>query len=124
MVSPVIDEKIMLDALTVKHVTGENSRRIQVGASLLLLDAYDRKVTRDQFIAALGAASSLFDSVGRFEMIAAVKSYAKENGNCATLVDIEEALASVTKLVEQFTSQCAKMATLVEQCPKDEDKVH
>jgi hypothetical protein len=125
MVSPVIDEDVMID--TLKQIEPEklpeNTMRLRTGASLLLLDAYDRKVTRDQFIAALGSSLDLVDMLGRFEMMNNVKSFREQAGR-VTGADIEVTLASVTSKVNMYTDQCSKMAELVQQCPLSEDSVH
>lgn len=125
MTSPVIDENVMVEALkpAAPEDIGENARRLHAGAQLLLLDAYDRKVTRDQFIAAAGAAFFLIDALGRHEMISSVKRFEIDHG-IVTKADIEVALAAVVALVQQHAEQCSKMAGLITQCPKDEDKVH
>ena len=124
MTSPVIDEDVMIEALkeAAPADIGENTKRLRTGAQLLLLDAYDRKVTRDQFIAALGACTSLMDALGRHSMMTNVKDF--EQSGAVTKADIEVTLAGVTKLVQQSTAQCSKMAALVHQCPRDEDRVH
>lgn len=125
MTSPTIDESVMIEALKASSPDqiGESARRLHAGAQLLLLDAYDRKVTRDQFIAAIGAACYLADALGRHEMITAVKRFESEHG-VVTKADIEVVIASVVTMVQQHSEQCSKMADLIVQCPKDEDKVH
>lgn len=125
MTSPVIDETVMLQALKVPtpgHMS-ENTLRLRTGATLLLLDAFDRRVTRDQFIAALGAATELTDMLGRFETMLNVKAFLADKG-AVTAADVEVTLARVTTKIGIATAQCASMATLVHQCPTDEDRVH
>jgi hypothetical protein len=125
MSSPVLNENIMLEALkqSPPEALGENARRLRTGAVMLLLDAFDRKVTRDQFIAALGSATELIDMLGRFEIASNVKEFEATSGR-VTKADIEVMIDRVTKQIAEFTAQCSKMAELVHQCALDEDKVH
>lgn len=125
MTSPVIDEEVMLEALqkTAPEQLSQNTMRLRTGAAMLLLDAYDRKITRDQFIAALGAAHELTDMLGRYEIMLNVKKYDQEKG-AITKVDIETTLKKVADKIGVLTTQCSEMAELVHQCPTDEDRVH
>lgn len=125
MTSPVLDEDVMMQALQIPGdgELGVTATRLRSGASMLLLDAFDRDVTRDQFIAALGAAATLLDAVGRHEMMTSVKAFEQTKG-VVTKVDIEVALGSIRQIIEVGVDQCTKMAGLLRQCPLDEDKVH
>lgn len=125
MTSPIIDEAVMMDALKMpsEDELAVTAKRLRAGASLLLLDAFDRDVTRDQFLAALGAATALMDAVGKHEMLLSVKTFEKNNP-VVTKADIEVALSSVKQLIEVGVDQCTKMAELLRQCPLTEDKVH
>lgn len=125
MTSPVIDENVMIEALqlTQPQPLSEQAKRLRTGAALLMLDAYDRKLTRDQFIAALGAAVDLVDMLGRYEAFNNVKAFEIEKG-CVTKADLEVALATSTDKIAVCSEQCAKMARLIHQCSLNEDKVH
>jgi hypothetical protein len=125
MTSPVINEDVMMQALQMPdpEELAVTATRLRAGANLLLLDAFDRGVTRDQFIAALGATTSLVDAVGRHEMMASVKSFEQRKG-VVTKVDIEVALSSIKQMIEVGVDQCTKMAELLRRCPLNEDKVH
>lgn len=125
MASPVIDENVMLKALKAPEPEqlSKNTFRLRTGATLLLLDAFDRKVTRDQFIAALGATVELTDMLGRYEVMLNVRAFEQAHGG-VTKADIEVTLARVVDKIAAVTEQCASMANLVHQCPLDEDRVH
>lgn len=118
MTSPVIDENVMMQALK-----SEGGNDIRTGATMLLLDAFDRKITRDQFIAALGAVVSLIDGVGKQEMMINVKEFFQNKGS-VTAADIEVAMHSCQQIIEANVDQCVKMADLFHQMPLNEDKVH
>lgn len=125
MTSPVVDEDVMVQCLTMPEAAEvtDSVTRIRTGATMLIVDAFDRKVTRDQFLAAIGAAVHLIDAVGKHEMMANVKSFKDAKGE-VTNVDIEVALQSILQNIEMGTEQCTKMAGLLKQCPLTEDKIH
>ncbi len=125
MTSPVIDEDVMMQALQLptSEELAVTASRLRTGASMLLLDAFDRDVTRDQFLAAIGAAASLIDAVGKHEIMLSVKTFEKGHG-VVTKADIEVALGSIKQMIEVGVDQCTKMAELLRQCPLNEDKVH
>lgn len=123
MTSTLVNEAMMLEFLRADR-TPTNVTRLTNGAALVLLDAYDRKVTRDQFIAALGAALGLADACGRLSLCSNIRDHARDNDDKASLVDLEVAIHGVTNLVENATLECTKMAHLLQQCASDEDRLH
>lgn len=125
MTSPIIDEDVMMEALKAAPPTAiaEHAGRLRSGAALLLLDAFDRQVTRDQFMAIMGAAIELVDNVGRFQMVHNVKTFMQETGKVG-MPDLEVTLTSLVTSVGNCTAQCTQMAKMLQECPRDEDKVH
>lgn len=123
MTSPIVNEDMMLHFLRGDR-TPANATRLSNGAALMLLDAFDRKVTRDQFIAAAGAALGLADACGRMALCNNIRDHAQLNDDKASLVDLEIALKATLGLVNNATNECTKMAHLLCQCAKDEDAVH
>lgn len=126
MASPIINEDFMLLALkpveTVEPV-GEVVARLHRGAAMLIIDAYDRKATRDQMIAAIVAGVELTDVVSRHIMLHNIKRFDELQGGVSK-VDIEVAVDKTTKLIAHAVEQCAKMAALLKECPLDEDSVN
>lgn len=115
----------MLSALasTASHTElRENTRRLQAGASMLLVDAFDRKVTRDQFIACVSAALGLADALGHYDMMHAVKSYAEAEGTVSA-ADVEITMQELLGKVQQYTRECENFGKLLVQCPNNEDRV-
>jgi len=123
MTTPVIDEELMLKMLAELPAAQAGTARLRTGGAMLLLDAFDRDVTRDQFLAAVGATVSLLDMLGRYEMLNNVKAHYTAKGE-VTRVDLEVALADIEKQLQGYTAQCTQMAKLLRECPLDEDKVH
>lgn len=119
---PIINEDMLVEALDVT-LTSETIQQVQSGAFMLVLDAWDRKVTRDQFIAALGASQAMIDSVARVSLMANVKrAHARNDG--LSNVDIETALQGCMDGAKTANVECLKMAHLLKQCPLSEDPIH
>ncbi len=119
---PIINEDMLVEALDVT-VKSDTIQQVQSGAFMLVLDAWDRKVTRDQFIAALGASQSLVDAVARVSLMMNVKKAHARNGGLSD-VDIETALHGCHDTAKTANVECLKMVHLLKQCPLSEDPIH
>lgn len=123
MVSPLIDENVMVQYLQLAEKDAPAAERLRSGAAMLLIDAFDRDITRDQFLAALGAAVQLIDAAAKHEMMTNVKAFQDTKGAVSN-VDIEVTLHSVRQIMDVSCAQCVKMAGLLKECPLDEDPIH
>lgn len=72
MADPVLDEDYIMQLLR-SPVTHETADLIQGGAAQALVDLYDRKVTRDEFVAACSRCLSLYGKASRFNMLQDVR---------------------------------------------------
>lgn len=122
MTSPIVDENMAIHLLTLGH-SHDTANAIGTGAFLLLMDAWDRNATRDQFMAAVGAAIMTADRVGRASIAKAVRHFMQSNGDIS-LVDVEVMVEGTEKLLKEATAECTKMVELLKQCALDEDKIH
>lgn len=122
MVSPLLNEDVLIQSLSVAPVDN-NARQLQSGAFMLVLDAFDRKVTRDDFMTALAAAVGLHDKVGRLSVLTNIRAFAERNGKVSD-VDLLAGEKEAQGLVLQAAADCVKMAHLLQKCPNDEDRVH
>lgn len=117
----LIDEDQMIKALDVT-ITSESAQQVQSGAYMLLLDAWDRKLTRDQFITAIGTAHQLIDACARISLMSNVKDHYKATGGVSE-VDIENALAGCGIIGKQAVIEAVKMGNLLKQLPTHEDPI-
>lgn len=122
MTTPIIDERMLLKVLDCT-ANYEHVERLQQGALMTIIDAYDREVTRDEFITIIQAFSSLVDSVGRLALLHNVKQFVDHHGQ-ATPADIERAQAGVTEMAQNATKVVAEIVERLRQCPLDEDRIH
>lgn len=119
MTSPILDEAVIIDAL--EHC--DNEMKHGSGLLMLLVDAYDREITRDQFIASVSSAISCADNIGRHSLVCGIKKFLIANSYTISPADIETAVAQTSDLLKRSTADCLKMARLLAQCPTDEDRI-
>lgn len=122
MSSPKLDENHMMAALRAP-VTLETLRLLQTGAFMLILDAYDRKATRENMITAVSAATTLLTQLGKFYMVEQINEV-RDIVDGVSPVQIEEARHGVRKLLGDAVRDAIAMAQLLQQCSEDEDRVH
>jgi hypothetical protein len=113
---------MMVEALTAPP-TLESLRALQTGAFMLIIDAYDRKATRDQMLTAVSAAGTLLTELGKLFMIEQIFAVA-DIAEGVTRTQIEEARQALLKNMQHATRDALSMANLLKQCPNDEDKVN
>ncbi len=121
MTDPVLHEPTIIDTLDCSPVP-ENTGRLQAAALLSLLDAYDRKLTRDNFVTLASAALALHTQVGKLYMIDSVR----EN-NLIGVLDagmLEKATAGVLMMTRDAHTELFGLMRRVVACPTSEDKVH
>ncbi|MDE2106574.1 MAG: hypothetical protein KGL39_55680 [Patescibacteria group bacterium] len=123
MSSPIIDERLMTQCFEPLTGDNDNASRLTTGAALLLVDAFDRHMTRDQFRATVTSAVNLIDAVGSIRAILGTKRAMEDNGG-VTMADIEVTLVRLMGDIKLQAGACARVAELLVQCPNDEDKVH
>lgn len=122
MPSPKLDEEVMRAALAEKPCM-ENLRTLQSGAFMLILDAYDRKATRQMMITAVSAATNLLADLGKLFAIEQVRA-ACDGIDGVSLVQVEDARSGLIKSLQQSTRDAIVMADLLKQCPNDEDRIN
>lgn len=121
MTSALINEEMMLRNLKCE-ARGEDATRLATGALLVLLDAFDRKVTRQAFVAMATAALTCNDNIGRVCALQAVLDAVGTHGKLS-LLDIQLAKSDVDGYLAHSTAELQKAAYLLTQLPEDGDKI-
>lgn len=121
MPSPIIDEDQMMKYFDAK-VTETGARDIQAGAFLMLADAYDRRVTRDDLKTYISAALQVYDQIGRLSIISNMRLFLRQNSRI-TDADLMVTENSLKHMVEGTVAECVKLADVLRQCRNDEDKL-
>ena len=100
----------------------EHGENLRTAALMVLLDAYDRRVTRDSFFDTAKNALQLNEMCGRLESITGVHSSLK--ANLLTGEKLQEAISVVTGHADTCRKSLLKDMSLLMQCPEDDDTKH
>lgn len=121
MADPLLDERLILTMLNVP-VSLEVAARLQHASLMALVDAYDRKLERESYIALAGAALELHSAAGKYKIMSSIAALQKDNK-----LTVEEITSSQTELDKHATKLLSNLTALFERCamcPTSEDKVH
>lgn len=119
-IDPIIDEEVIIACLTQEDSEAQHG----CGALMALVDAWDRKLTRDQFSALASAVVTCCDNIGRHSMMHAVKNFLKAKDYDIAPADVETTLKTTGDMLKTSTGDVRKMAVLMSQMAKAEDPVH
>lgn len=123
MVSPILNEDWILDLL--KTAPGPNAEaiaRIQAGTLQALLDLYDRKVTRTEFVTSAAAIVDLYATTAKLGLMGRVEGvYHKDLLNQTAF---DEAMAALETLVGKQADAVSGIIELVSKCAPDAEPIH
>lgn len=122
MASTLVDEQVMQTMLAARYSAQEDvTCRLQFGGALLILDAFDRKVTREEFIKILEAAIDMTDVSGRVSAFHAIR----KNVRLVTAPEVcDGAIVRLQEAAGKKADRCVELAKLLVQCPSDGDAVN
>jgi hypothetical protein len=121
MADPVLDEQLIIDLIETKPAA-DTMNRLRAGALMLVVDAYDRKITRERFLMVAHTAMALHSYASQYTGVDNMQDLFRAGKlDDAVLTD---ALGEATKLLESYIDRALKEARLLKQCPLSVDKVH
>lgn len=118
---PIIDEEFMVEALSAQ-VSPATIARLQTGAMMLLIDAYDRKTTRMEFAQIADAAVKAYAQTAKLWLMTNIREACDSGYLDAAHVD--EATCALIANVADKINDAREIALILKQCPLKEDKVH
>ncbi len=121
MGDPVLDEDLMVDLIEVDP-TPDAAQRLMAGAMMLLVDAYDRKVTRENFNAIVTTAVALHGYAAQYGCLCVTQRLFRD-GKLDDLT-LTNSVETLRKFVVRNAEIGAKQARLLRDCPLSDDKVH
>lgn len=121
MTDPVLHEPTIMEALDCLPVA-ENTSRLQAAAMLSLLDAYDRNLTRENFVTLASAALALHTQMGKLYMIDSVRENDRAGVLDAEMLDT--AVKGVRVMAIDAHAEVFGLMRRVVACPTSQDKVH
>lgn len=121
MVSPVLDEDNIIQLLRMPAST-ESVLALQSGAVQCLLDMYDRKVTRDEFIAHATKCVTLYANASRMQLLQSVRDvFDAENLTEQSFVKASKELSDIVRVGAEGVIDVVERLKL---CPGSKDPVH
>jgi len=121
MSDPVLDEENIIDLLRCP-VKAATVGRLQAGAVQAMIDLYDRKVTREEFINALAPCITLYGSAAKIWMLANVRAV-HEDGDLDT-AKFDHAMSALEDLTRKQSETVVEVVKRLIQCPTSQDPVH
>jgi hypothetical protein len=118
---PVLHEPTIMDTLDCRVDPG-NASRLQTAALLSLIDAYDRRLTRENFLVLAEAALGMHTQIGKLYMMASVA----DNYNLGVLDDlmVERAVNGTSAMAVKAHDELYGLMKKVVMCPTSDDKVN
>lgn len=121
MADPVFDEDYILHLLALP-VTVDCVDGLQAGAAQALIDLYDRKVTRDEFIENFAKCLSLYSYGAKLNMLHSVK--ARFDDKTLTENSFKETDARLCDVITKQAQTVAELMKRLKECPTSVDKIH
>ncbi len=116
-----INEAKMLELLRTGDIA-KNAQALQTGAYLMLLDAYDRRLSHENLKAYIAQALRLYDATGRLSVMSNMREFKASTG-AITDADLMSAEQTAVGLVKQCAAECIKLADLLPQMAGAEDPI-
>ena len=98
------------------------SDKIQQGNLFGLIDAHDRKTTREEFIQIAETSFSLKDSLSRLHLLTAIDELYRTGA--LTQKKLDEAIEGLSRTLDRNRLNMYDLIHRVTQCPKTGDTVH
>jgi hypothetical protein len=118
---PILNENLMLTTL-VTPLSADDVERLQYGAMMSVVDAFDRKIKREPFCDIVAAALSLHSHLARLHLAMSIEALQKVGK-----LD-EKKMSDATRILaedgELQRRKLFKLMELVVACPRSDDAVH
>ena len=121
MADPVLDE-ILIQACLALPPTAENSEKVQQGALMAAVNAFDRRLERDKFIDIVSSAQTLKDALGRQSIARSIDIIFRAGDLSQEKLD--SAIEGLTKVVDIHRLRLLDMVKDMAQCPTKHDSVN
>lgn len=121
MADPLINEPLCLMMLQ-QEINDETMPYMQNAALQVIMDLWDRKVTREEFAKSCGVAIMLHSTIAKLYVIAQTRELTVTEKLTLETID-----TSTARLTEFATDKRVALGAIMErlmQCPTSEDSVH
>ena len=121
MTDPILYEPSIMQTLDCAAEV-DNVQRLQAACMLSLVDAYDRKLTRDEFIVLCDAAVTLHTQMGKLYMIDSISNNYKFGHLDGPMIERAEAGLNISCTATH--AELHRLMKRIVSCPTSEDQVH
>ena len=121
MTSPLMNEELLISYLQ-QPLSLQSAPRLKALSKLIILAAYDRKVTREFMDKTADAALGLIKIADRIESVAITAVALKSEQ--LTMDMVSDAAEQALKLGDNIRGRAARLMAEVAECPCDEDTQH
>jgi hypothetical protein len=121
MADPIIDERMLMDTIDVPVSLGA-IERLQSGALMAAINAFDRKLERSAYIELTASAFSLHTHLGRLHIVARINELFKQGK--LTKERLAEAEQGLIGFCESERVSMRNLTGLVAQCPTSNDSIN
>jgi hypothetical protein len=105
-----------------QEINAETLPYHQNAAIQVIIDLYDRKVSREEFLKSAGTAVSFYATLAKLYVIE--QTHALTVTNTLTLETVDTATAKLHVIAADKAAALVKIMVLLAECPTSEDKVH
>jgi hypothetical protein len=121
MADPVNDENMILELLR-SPIKAETAGRLQSGAVQALIDIYDRKTTREEFLQMAAPCVALYGQVCKLWILQSIQSVFEDGDLDKERFDkAREGLEDVIRVQAESVIEIVKR---LQMCPTSQDAVH
>ena len=121
MGDPQVAEYILMVALN-ENLSRDNADLLGAAANLALVDCFDRRILREQFLDIVGNAASVQSYLTRVRTVRLIRAMLDEG--ILTKEKLDEAEIKLVAFGEAARKALIRQMELVVQCPTSEDKVN
>lgn len=119
-IDPIFDEDMIIECLE----QPQDEQQHGSGVLMALVNAWDRDLTRDQFIAFASAAITCVDNISRHSMITAVQTFLDGNGYVIRPADIDVTMTKTRQMLERSTGNVKALTTAMSQMATAKDPIN
>ncbi len=128
MTDPIIHEPTLLDHLDCT-VGYDNVSRLQAASLMSLINAYDRKLTRDNFISLAERAMAMHSQMAKLFLMTGVCEHhrinaTREDGAEDFTLALVRTHHDILNTATEVHTDLRRLVKMVTECPTTQDKVH
>lgn len=123
MVSPILNEEMLLATLSLP-MRADQGEYLRNGSAYALLDAHDRKVTREFYVDVLSRSYLLNEQMRRVEVMTRILHELQDTPPAELSAKISERITQALSQAEQARTDLVGMVKKIIECPMDDSIIN